>query len=397
MCIYSPVEEHKLQRREVSVELIQLQKKVYNLGTRRKYFDAFLEGLYSPVFLFHERTTNSSMFDFPSTQPRLLQYHGMLASAIRSFGAPEGVYKEFEMQARQLAKELINDFSYHTALGYHIAAIHFWGSNQDLCAHYRDLTLSACKLALRKPKNEKDFAKIVSLYLLTVSVQDLMDVECLEFELQALEAELQTHSPDLTLKDFGDVVEQATNMAYFTCLSKKLFAKEENGMYYFAPITGDIMAQIMTRIGNVRHQMESGSSSVTSILVKGVSLSLIGLATYLQTRSEGMNFVEAAVALWCDNLSLLVLVGPRLVMILDGLFKVSIMAKQYHLAFRVANLQLHQAKYLQAAKEIAERNVAIFETESGCKFSIKTNEILKQSLLSPQGKVDSECTVTEIE
>lgn len=79
----------------------------------------------------------------PQTKPELLQYNAALASAARSVG-DKNLYTSFEKRARQLACELMEDFSMETAVGYYLLSFHLWGESDVRACHYRDITRSLC-------------------------------------------------------------------------------------------------------------------------------------------------------------------------------------------------------------------------------------------------------------
>eukprot|EP00324_Dicrateria_rotunda_P000770 CAMPEP_0206157922 /NCGR_PEP_ID=MMETSP1474-20131121/4361_1 /ASSEMBLY_ACC=CAM_ASM_001110 /TAXON_ID=97495 /ORGANISM="Imantonia sp., Strain RCC918" /LENGTH=376 /DNA_ID=CAMNT_0053557733 /DNA_START=351 /DNA_END=1481 /DNA_ORIENTATION=+ len=60
----------------------------------------------------------------------------------RAFSSNPKAYKTFENRAVQLANDLRNDFTFETAVGYELLAMHTWSECESVFKHYRDHAIS---------------------------------------------------------------------------------------------------------------------------------------------------------------------------------------------------------------------------------------------------------------
>lgn len=156
ICIYP---ERRTNKKK---ELAQLTPgSMHEISVTRKYFELFFDGI-NPIRMF---STNLDIgnFERPISKPILLQYNAILASAIRSFSNTPQAYQIFENRARQLAGELMDDFSFETALGFELLTFHYWGEDETKSTHFREITLSICKRILQKTNDPKVKAQILRL------------------------------------------------------------------------------------------------------------------------------------------------------------------------------------------------------------------------------------------
>jgi hypothetical protein len=107
----------------------------------RKFIERYLKEVY-PLNNFGE--TDQQNFMYPTTSAHYFQSYSIAATALRSLGNKEAAL-QYESYAKELARELFDDFTVDTALGFSLLSFHFWPSDRPLSVHYRNITLSICR------------------------------------------------------------------------------------------------------------------------------------------------------------------------------------------------------------------------------------------------------------
>mmetsp|Transcript_5443 Transcript_5443/g.11585 ORF Transcript_5443/g.11585 Transcript_5443/m.11585 type:complete len:506 (-) Transcript_5443:43-1560(-) len=123
----------------VNTGIIKQEQNLSTFASTRMYFQLYFTCL-NCVGVFHK--FNMGALENPKSKSALLQYNSILAMSTRAFSSNPKAYKTFENRARQLAGELFDDFTFDTAVGFELLAIHFWWDDEERFGHYRDLTKS---------------------------------------------------------------------------------------------------------------------------------------------------------------------------------------------------------------------------------------------------------------
>lgn len=353
----------------------EIQNKLYDICTRRKYFEAYFAGC-TPAVLFSIVNSDCiGKYDNPISKSTQLQYNSILASSTRSFGAPEKVYSVFENNAKRLAKELMTDFTPETALGFHFLSVHYWASNLDLCAHYRDISVAICKKALKKTNYEREMNFLIGLSLVTIGINDNEDPNEVSFLLNNLLSIVQAENPNVNTNiltidgfvKFASMHAKLSSILYFTIEEGKIvnFKKTSDEDYHF----------LNTSFVGLYNMLMSNINlpQTTILLINGIHNLLLGINNYFYFTSNYNFFnIEMAVSLFCDHSQLIGIGGPRFIAIFDAAFKIAYVEKHYNLANRIVGLQRKQAALFHDARTFVERNMNLMRNA--------TNEEIQKSV-----------------
>lgn len=352
-----------------STNLYRLQGKLYEVGNKRKFFEAYMYGFFAPAILFGTTTLSSTQFDFPQTQASMFQKSVILASTHRAFGVSEEQYKIFENQAKIFAKQLFIDFTHESALGFHMLSMHYWGSDPELSAHYRDITISICAKALKKPQNKIDRNKLLGLILVSLGLQDTDrgQPDILNQFIKIVQEAIED-----PLDEIFNVTDSFVNFALFHgLLSNNLLGdKESNQTHCFTELEDEDYEKFTKTFKHVCAKIRNEKDSNTTLLLtQALDLFLMGLANYLKSPSEELHDFENAVAIFRENDYLIGFSGPRFIAIFDSAFKVAYMEKKYFLASQIVELQKKQSAFFPAAIPFANENLNMINTKSQEIFS----------------------------
>jgi len=368
------------QRQRGRTDLFKIQDRLYDVGTRRRFFNAYVEGFFAPAVLFQTTRLSLTNFDCPTTKPLKLQYYTILAGAARAFGSPPSVYGVLEQQARAAARESLQEFNHESALGFHMLCMHYWGSDPDLCGHYRDITLSICERALAKPENLRDVHKLVALNLVTIGIQENdADKPLLQqHNRRKMDNAIQAHSPHCSIDQLP--VGDFTNFAQFQALmTSHLLGSKEDQVYYFNELEENCYLQFSKTLKGVVNKLRAErTSSPTVLLTTALDEFLMGLADYMKDSQDPLDHLERAVEIFTVNENLMGFSGPRFIAIFDSAFKVAFLEHKYLLAEKIAKLQQRQAQFFPAARTFAEDNDNMLRQSNHNDFRIEevteTNE-----------------------
>lgn len=172
ICTYSPFARHSKKTKELSSKAkttFKTQQQAIQMSNNlacTHYVDLYSSRL-NPAINFIGVSRNS--LGSPQTKSELLQYNAVLATSARYLGE-KNLYASFEKRARQLASELMEDFTYETVIGFYLFSFHLWGESDDKACHYRDITKSIFK---RTPMNTCDQTSSALLKLNIFSINEL--------------------------------------------------------------------------------------------------------------------------------------------------------------------------------------------------------------------------------
>jgi len=341
-------------------DLMKIQTQLVNVAARRRYFDSYLEGLFTPSFLFVKSA--SSCYDFPTTSSRALQYNSILASVTRSFGASYAVYNNFEKEALSAVKQVLIDFTYETALGFHFLAVHYWGSDESLCSHFIDITLSICKQAVKQPKNARDLKNIISLTLVTLTLNDASRISEFQDILEDYTKSFTAYSPNTTLESLG-----LQGQIFFVSFISKLLSVilpsvGLDNKKYFTKISQEQYLSLHEEMKAVhKASISSVTSETTQKILLGLYLIVMGVLEFLGgTHAESFYFKEL-VSLFTENEYLIRLGGPRFVGFFDAAFTAMVLGNHLDLANQMAGVLLKQSEYFPIASNSALESMKILK------------------------------------
>ena len=346
--------------------LKKVQSDLFNVVTRRKYVQSFLEGI-NPSVLFHGRAISVDSFDQPTSKPKLLQINAILASSTRAFGAPPNIYQAFERKACKYAGELMSSFTYDTALGFNFLAYYFWGKDEINTMHYRSVALSLCKCALQKQENSIDKTKLAQLHLASMSIQKVDETN----PQRAIE---QIVPPDAWNNDIDYRLLSMPEINGFTVIHAEL-----EKMFYFtddAPDTFNTMP-----IDEFNKNCKLLEAVCKSLIDKAAGSALILLVTAIRGffmaflynaagfARETLTKIETSVSLLTANDYLIGMGGAQFIIVFHTAFRVAFDRQDYELANRINVLQKKQAKIFDVASTFVQMDESKLSTSAFCSIS----------------------------
>lgn len=305
--------------------IIKIHTDLINLTTQRKYIEAFHEGI-NPIVLFNKALISTDMYDQPSTLARKLQMNAILACSTRAFGAPNQIYDKFEKKARDTAKKLMTNFTYETALGFNYLAYYYWGKDELLSSHYRDMSFSICDCALRIPKNAPDRKKLVKLRLGSTGIYEIND------GIQIISSIVPND-----LKDDEDIriIEQ---WAITHCENEFLFAYEP--IDNFNTLDIEKVNSKLNHMNKIRESWKHGAKSPSLTLVYVCSCFLQAIIfNATGDRKQSLEIMNCGIKILLEKTYLIGMGGPQFNILLHTCFYIAVWRGDFVLAHRVNNVQ----------------------------------------------------------
>lgn len=351
--------KQKREENEKELQLKQIQTNLYDVGSRRVFFQSYFGSVWSPTIFFFPNSIHK--YDFPTSQSVLLQYNAMLASTTKMFGAPPSVYEAFETQAKLLAKELLIDFTFETALGFHFLAAHYWGTNTDLSLHFRDLSISIGYRALAKESNINQLKKLITLQLVTYGLHDSDEINNVKNILSLVQTTFQQKHPNLNLSNLGI----GPIIDFFIHLSRS------SNILRYGDDQEIILLKSVPQLKELGQAKKLLSKTVVDIkqskpndpVLKGAKIieqMLMAIIIILSgcDVSFAMSLIEGSVEAMESNKLLINFAGPRCIAIFDVTFFVLFEIENYYLAHRMLEIQKKQALIFPTMEKIIARNSA---------------------------------------
>jgi hypothetical protein len=352
----------------------------------RHYNDLYFERInvfHSWIGLEHRVPPN----DISVNKSLLLQHYTILATSFRAFGSCQRSSFHYENLARQIAGELIDDFSIDSFFALQLLAFHFWGSDSMKSSHYRAIAMSVGKQMLRSGDQidskltDGELLLILRLQLAAICMQDFANGQIqsdLEEILRHLPKRLRREVLEKPVWNSPFNTAQMIQWARFRCevslLSEKIVEwmerspTEENA---FTPrpsvspaIFDDIrfFMRVFTHVLPRRPGFESIAVVAENSLWAFCQFGNGNTAECLGHLGVVVNYLrDTDPKMWGSN--------PMLVDVLHLAFRVALAEGDFSLASRLNEHQRQLAEKLPSAVAVVEGDLSLFETVIGRLFS----------------------------
>lgn len=352
---------------------------------QRKYAESYLEGL-NPVVMFNRTNGIFSLDSLSHTasKPKLLQLNSILATATRSFGAPENIYKCFERNAISLANELTNDYTYDAALGFNFLSFFFWGQDDNKSNFYRDTAIQISTTAMNDPKNIYDRRNLAELRLESMTIRNL----CKNINHYR---EISTSIPtEVRLENLSSVIEsdrlQTTDIIKWAEIVYKLellFGLESDDDFFNSMDEATLQSNL-----------ETLRTCANNVPISKMPSYLLVISTYFLANGlfyyaggyikEAIDFIKRGVDIFIENNYLIGLSGPFTVGMFHGCFLVAFRSRHFLLAQQINNIQEKQASLLNLSTFYYEKDKAFLASSSSLNdFSIEVIDTTLNTTPSP--------------
>lgn len=335
------------------------RSQLIDLATRRKYIEAYFQCL-NPITLFGTHSLTPSSFDRPTTTSRLCQYNVILATSLRSFGAPRNVYQTFINKAADLATDIMTEFSFDAALGFHFLSYYYWGEEANTTAHYRDIVRSICKCAIMKPENSGDFDKLAFLQILSLGI-DKMQFQVLEDALNEVKsqksvADTSTLHPMVEWAKVHFVMDNYLLVEPNTNRPRKKLTPAAFNLIQNALNTVQINFQTSLRYDSSKNLVNAMCAMIRVLLFY-----------YSDFKFESFRELNSVLDKFDIYPYMIRMGGAQFVAVFHSVFVVAFRESKYEIASRLNQLQLAQADLFPCARNVAEHDKSLLGSilESG--------------------------------
>ena len=353
ICTYSAVKGRSLAK-EINID----KTKLVDVVTRRRYIEAYIQGG-NPVTFFCSSAVTVARYDSVHTASKKLQYNSILASATRSFGAPEQVYKQFERKACAIAGSLLGDYTFESALGFNFLSYYFWGEDSIVAEHYSNVAASIIASA-RKRNQQQNCQNSIELELLNALDTPYFCFQSAnQTETQDAELVLNTYTSNTTTG-----VPELSWEAFDTLVRAKLVTYSKDGDCYNEQLDPILFDALIARL-DVYYR---DATALTSPTRKNLGVLLHALMRtvlcYLGGYLDDAYFsLLQALELFDTKDYLIGLGGPQFIVLLHSAFLVAWKGGRFDLANRVSGVQRKQAAILPSAREYMESDMEKLKTE----------------------------------
>lgn len=388
-CTY---ENQPLSKTQLTIAQPYHQKQLFNVSIRRKYIESYFEGI-NPSIMFTRGSYSHDIYDNPVNKSQKLQENAILACATRSFGAPSHIYQLFERKACNLASELINNYSYETALGFNYLSYFFWGEEDIHTSHYKTLTLSLINSALRKVKENEEKLKLIKLKLATITIQKASLINPTKMIADSTSEGFKLENLSNSKLKGTMSLDEISNWAVIHCEIENLFYDISTPINYDVIINNyknldkrmdrSVVVNRIKLLNQVSNNLVSNvnSMSVTTniVFIMKESLSALLFCNSSEFCDSCISHAENAVNTLENNDYLIGMGGPQFIIVLHSLFIVAILRNDSNLACRINRLQQKQACIFKSALLIASSDKNFLDNKLDC----GENEIPKCKIITP--------------
>lgn len=385
ICTYSP---RALKTKKVESQIQIKSSAIADSALSRNYIELYFNRINpSPLFA----NLQVSSFDKPKSKSILLQYNAMLATSMRAYEMDKKIYKNFETRSKQLACDLIDDFSFDTALGYYLLAFHQWGENDELGCHYRDITLSICEKLLRAQKKNQiqDNYMISQIYKLQMAASVVNYVGESDFSIldktvdKILQNPLIVNDPALDTLLLGK---------FQAKLWKYLFKNSNEVDYYINPFKKpsldhcEELYSMVMQFENVLNK--TFVLSEQSVLIIAVIHIFRAMLYYSNDQfAPAIFYCEQAAGILENHLHYVPFCSPFIATICHLIFLISYFEKNYSIANRISGFQRKLADIMPSTREILEKDMTLLRSvESQINMDSKKGKLIFS--VSPPSPLD---------
>lgn len=402
ICTYSTRQARKKKKKDDTTEssavnqsthqlaINSTQTALSDLATTRKYFELYFESI-NPIRLF-SNDLQIENFDKPTSKPILLQYNSILASATRIFANRSQAYQIFENRARQLAGELLDDFTFDTALGFELLTFHFWGEDETKTSHFRDITLSLCKRIHREASDPKSVNQILRLIVAAAGMRDITqpsdEMVCIANKLKQLQ--LETTKPSQQNQN-SFTYSTPQNDQMYTCfndeelliwvglrsrLADVLFLNEaEEKKSNINPFKENIdpnkLGEIYILTKKIGLVMEKHFNSPKNMISHQVCQYLLN-SFLLFAAGQGKNalaYISKAMDIYDTHEYILIMTGPFIIGFVHLAFRIAFLENDIILANRISGIQRKLADIMPSGKAVMEEDMLLLKSISNINSS----------------------------
>ena len=355
--------------RNIPDVLSKIQASQFTVETRKKLLQAYFD-CSNPIVLFNSDHFSVDNFLQPNSKQLTLQLMAILATSSRCMGETHTVILALEKQSRDLAAELMDDFTFTTAMGFHLLSYHFWGQDEILSSHYKEITLSLCRHGRMMPKNSSDFDKLRELQIATLGIQNV--------NYKNITEELSRIIPN---GKHTQGTAQITHWALLRAQAVKYLLVHDNvgTTAAFSPINQQAIAELNYLIREVYKNLVN-SSRISKELADAIHELYGGLLEYVSgNRGKGILQLERASQLFSSNTNMVAISDPFYIYMFHSAFHIAYLEQNLDLATSINQIQSILAGVLPSAQIILQRDNVLLArmVENSTHQPIPTSQFLQ--------------------
>ena len=327
---------------------IMLNNQLCVSASEKKHLEIYYNYIKPPLLYF------STPFDklvSKKSPGDLFQFSIAVATTSRSLGNI-ALSQNYERKARQIARDLFDDFSLSSAQGFAMLSYFYWGEDKLLSEHFREIAISICDGILENQTNDIFTSQeVIRTKLIALSNIDavpnsptFIDLFRKEQQNRSLssieESALQKLTFAFKILDYCDI-------STFPCVKANAIDEESAKRFL----------NLVAAPGQ-RCRVYSTNNVLSSVGV----YAYLGVVFYCSGQFErSLNFCIAAIDA-CNNSDQFLFASPFFILVFHFLFSLSCQLGKYDLAAKVNRLQATIANIFKRGKYFHEIDSNILST-----------------------------------